>query len=91
LTTVSGILELMGLAVCWSSLTDVQPVLKQARHSNTSVWLILPSLNACLISARVFVTLFLRFAQNLMHTRCSSAAFIMKLHQARYTIPNKWV
>jgi hypothetical protein len=34
LATVSGVLELMGLPVCWSSSMDVQPALNQAHSSN---------------------------------------------------------
>jgi hypothetical protein len=30
-------------------------------HSNTHVWLMLSSLNACLITSRVSITLFMRF------------------------------
>jgi hypothetical protein len=80
---------LVGLPVCWLSSMDVWPALNQACHSNTRVWLMLSSPNACLIIARVSVTLFLRFAQNLMHTRCSLVGAITKSHQARYTTPNK--
>jgi hypothetical protein len=39
-------------------------------HSNTLVQLILSSLNARLVIARVSFVLFPRFAQNLMHTCC---------------------
>jgi hypothetical protein len=44
--------------------------LNQACHSNTCIWSMLSSLNACPIIARVSVTLFPRFTQNLKHTRC---------------------
>jgi hypothetical protein len=44
--------------------------------SNTRVWLMLCSLNACLIFARVTIVLLPRFAWNL-------------IHQARYTTPYK--
>jgi hypothetical protein len=39
---------------------------------------------------KVSVALFPRFAQNLMHIRCSFVASIAKSHVARYTIPHKW-
>jgi hypothetical protein len=46
----------------------------------THVRLLLSSLNACLIIARVSATIFLKFPQNLMHPCCSC---VMKSHQAR--------
>jgi hypothetical protein len=61
----------MGLPMCWSSSMDVRLAVNRACHSNTHVRLMFSSVNACLIIARVSIALFLRFAQNLMHTRCS--------------------
>jgi hypothetical protein len=52
------------------------------------VRLILSSLNARLIIARVYVTLFPRFEQNLIHTRCCFVVSTVNSHQARYTTPN---
>jgi hypothetical protein len=61
-------------------------VLNRACHSSTRVWLMLSSLNACLIIARVSFPI---FAQNLMHTHCSSVGSIMKSHQTRYMTQTK--
>jgi hypothetical protein len=63
--------------------------LNRACHSNTPAWLMLSSPNVCLIIARVSTTLFLIFAQNLMHTHCSFVGFIVNSHQPRYKTPNK--
>jgi hypothetical protein len=52
--------------------------------SNTHVLLMLSSLNTCLIISRVSVSIFLTFAQNLIHIRCSFVRSIKKSHQARY-------
>jgi hypothetical protein len=49
----------------------------------------LSSLNACLIIATVSVSLFWRFAQNLMYTHISFVGCFAKSHQARYMTPNK--
>jgi hypothetical protein len=43
LATVSGVVQLMGLPVCWSSSMDVWLALNRACHSNTRVWLMLSS------------------------------------------------
>jgi len=70
--TVSGVVLLVGLPVCSSSSsTDVRPALNRACHWNTCVRFKLWSLKPCWIMSRVSVALFPRFAQNLMHTRCS--------------------
>jgi hypothetical protein len=53
------------------------------------VRLMFSSPNACLIIAKFSVAIFLRFAQNLMHTQCSFVEFIAKSYQARYMTPNK--
>jgi hypothetical protein len=58
-------------------------------HSNTRVRLQLSSPNTGLVTVKVSVTLFLRSAQNVMHTRCSFLSPIAKLHEARYTTLNK--
>jgi len=76
--TVSGAVQLLGLPVCLSLSTDVQPVLNQACHWNTCARLKLWSLKACWIIVRVSITLFPRLAQNLMHT-CSFLWFIVKI------------
>jgi hypothetical protein len=56
--TVLGGVEVMGLPVCWMSSMDAhQPALNSACHSNTHVQYILSCLNACLITARVSITL----------------------------------
>jgi hypothetical protein len=47
------------------------------------------SLHACLMITRGSFTLFLRFAQTLMHICCSFVRFITKLRQARYTTLNR--
>jgi hypothetical protein len=61
--------------------------MNRACHSNTHVQLMLFSLNACLIIARVSVALFSEiYAQSDKH----SVGFIAKSHQVRYTTPNKW-
>jgi hypothetical protein len=86
---VSGYLELMVLPLFWSSTKDIWLALNWVCHSSTCVQVMLSSLNARLISAMVSVSLFQRSAQNLMHTHCSFVVFFLKLHQARYTTPNK--
>jgi hypothetical protein len=58
-------------------------------HSNTHLPLMLSSPNACLIIARVSITLFLTFAQHLMRTHCFFVGSVMKLHQTRYATPNE--
>ena len=78
-TTVSGVVQLVGLPVCLSSSTDVQPVLNQVCHWNTCVRLKLWSPKPCWIILRVSVALFPRLAQNLMHTRCSFLWSIVKI------------
>jgi hypothetical protein len=55
-------------------------------HSNTRVWLMLSSPNACLIISEVSFALFPRFAQIVCTLAVRSIA---KSHQARYTTPNK--
>jgi hypothetical protein len=57
-------------------------------HSDTRVWLMLSSLNTCLIIARVTITLW-RFAQDMMHAHCSFVGSTVKSRQAKYTTPNK--
>jgi hypothetical protein len=58
-------------------------------HLNNCAWSKLSSPNTCLIISRLSVTLFPRFAQNLMHTHCYFIGSIMKSHKARYRTPNK--
>jgi hypothetical protein len=60
--------------------------LNWACQSNTHVWLTLFPLNACLVIARVSVTLFWDLHKTWC---CSFVGSIAKLHQARYTTANK--
>jgi hypothetical protein len=52
----------------WACTLDF--TLHLACCSNTHVWLMLSFLNTCLIIARVTISLFPRFARNLMHAHC---------------------
>jgi len=64
---------------CSSSSTEVWPVLNRACHWNTCARLKLWSPKACWIIVRVYVALFPRLAQNLMHNRCSFLWSIVKV------------
>jgi len=79
LATVSGVVPLLGLPGCSSLSTDVRLVLNRACHWNTCARLKLWSPKACWIIVRVFVALFPRLAQNLMHTCCFFLWSIVKI------------
>jgi hypothetical protein len=90
---VSGVVQLVCIPVCWSSSTDVRPVLNRACHWNTRVRLKLWSPKACWIILRVSVALFPRLAKNLMHTRCAVLFSdpSWKSPQVTFRTPNKRV
>lgn len=86
LATVSGIVEVMDLPVCLSSLVDLQPALNQECHSDTHVWFILSSpkhlCNNCTCLCHTLPKIHTYF----VHNHCS---LLWSIAKSPPTTPNK--